>query len=203
MLTWKWLDCTDSCLLWYLKSSLVTTGSIIHIILNFDRVLVRTWTNRWFSMSTWVVLNCNDSMSTRTSLSLNFLFKTALNTINNNPWQPWPVVRLLWMIWHTNNLKHLELSNLQNVTGRDWLPDFRQVELQTVNLSSCLALNPHLLCAGVINHIINPWCREIETRLYLLTYLGLLTNCLWERLQYYSRALLPVECGQGNWRLVS
>ena len=96
------------------------------------------------------------------SLNLSFLLRKFPNTFKNTSRQQLAVQLLLQSVIGrspTNRLKHVELSNLRGVTGKDWLPELSKIPLVTLDLTNCKDIEQDLLyryfqrCPRTLRHL--------------------------------------------------
>lgn len=96
------------------------------------------------------------SLSTRKSLCMSSLLKRIPNSNKSSNFyktqQQRAVTNLIQQIQHTETLKHLELSSLRNISGKQWLPCLQnQTALQSLNLNGCSSLDQDLLNDYLMN----------------------------------------------------
>ena len=106
------------------------------------------------------------SLSSRSSLTLSNLLQRLPNYIGHNNQkkgrQQRAVFKLIKLVENRHILKHVEVSSLRNLTGREWLPCLlHQTSLQSLNLSGCAFLETDLLIDFLTN-CITPNLRQLN-----------------------------------------
>lgn len=85
-------------------------------------------------------------LSAQKAISFSCLLRLFKNKIRNDEIQQNAVIRLALLLQEKNNLKHVELSGLRQLSGTSWLSQLQnRCELQTLDLSGCAFVDPNIL----------------------------------------------------------